>query len=158
MYEEDDTLYQAHIIVLNEATSQEHSFHDVGDSDWVKFFGLEGEEYTVAVKDAGADCDAVIELYDENVKLLAGPVNQTNAGGNEALTWTCPGDGIYYVKLHQNDPQVFGADTRYYLTVSNAAVIGPMVGTIVGTITDSATHEPLSGVMVKTYAGPEPNQ
>ena len=99
IYEEDDTLYLAHIIVLNDATSQEHSFHDMGDSDWVKFFGLEGEEYTVAVKDAGADCDAVIELYDENVQLLAGPVNQTNAGGDEELTWTCPGDGIYYVKL-----------------------------------------------------------
>ena len=99
IYEKDDTLYQAHIIVLNDATSQEHNFHDVGDSDWVKFFGLEGEEYSIAVKDAGADCDAMIELYDENVKLLAGPVNQTGAGGNEVLTWTCPGDGIYYVKL-----------------------------------------------------------
>ena len=130
IYEEDDTLDRAHIIVLNAATSQEHSFHDAGDSDWVKFFGLEDEEYRIEVKNTGADCDAMIELYDENVKLLAGPVNQTGAGGNEVLTWTCPGDGIYYVKLHQNDPQVFGADTRYYLSVSNAAVIGPMVGTI----------------------------
>jgi len=153
IYEDDDTQARAHIIVLNAATSQEHSFHDAGDSDWVKFFGLEGEEYTVAVKDAGADCDAVIELYDENMTLLAGPADQTGAGGNEALTWTCPRDGIYYVQLRQNDPQVFGADTRYYLTVSNAAGIGPLMGALHGTITDSATHEPLSGVVVESSLG-----
>jgi hypothetical protein len=153
IYEDDDAQARAHIIVLNAATSQEHSFHEAGDSDWVKFFGIAGEKYTVKVKDAGADCDAVIELYDENMTLLAGPADQTGAGGNEALTWTCPEDEIYYVKLHQHDPQASGADTRYYLSVSNDTGIGPLAGMIAGVITDSQTHAPLSGVLVKSTAG-----
>jgi hypothetical protein len=43
-YEDDDTYLQAQEITLNDSMAQCRNFFDVGDEDWIKFFGL-GREY-----------------------------------------------------------------------------------------------------------------
>ena len=62
-YEEDDTYPQANVITLNDLDVQPHNFHDLGDVDWVKFFALSGQTYTIKAGNISVICDVVVELY-----------------------------------------------------------------------------------------------
>ena len=44
IYEDDDTYGQAKEIFLNHAESQHHNFDVAGDSDWVMFYGQNGDD------------------------------------------------------------------------------------------------------------------
>ena len=46
-FEDDDTYSQASVIELDFDTTQRHNFHDAGDQDWAKFYGMAGERYMI---------------------------------------------------------------------------------------------------------------
>jgi|GEM_PF-155861 len=151
IYEEDDTYSQANVIVLNDDAPQSHNFHDVGDEDWVKFYGLSAETYKIKASSLGITCDVVIELYDsDGTTLLEGPKNDAGAGGDEFLEWLCPQDGIYYVKISNLNTN-FGENTKYDLKVY--IPIGPITGWIEGTIKNKCTGESIVEAMIKTNNG-----
>jgi hypothetical protein len=147
-YEEDDTASQANIIVLNNVEAQRHTFHDAGDQDWVTFYGLSGETYTIQASNLGTNCDAVIELYDSDGTRLLPPKDDGWLGEDEVLDWSCDADGVYYVKVIHFNPLAFGENTEYDLQVY--IPIGPGAGFLLGTIANGYSLEPIEGVRVKT--------
>jgi predicted outer membrane repeat protein len=123
MYEKDDTCDTARVIVLNDSSSQHHSFNDKGDQDLVKFYGISGETYDIETANLEQNCDTVIMLYDED----GDPVldEAWNDGGyeeGELLSWQCPSDGIYYVVVEQYDRMDYGQATGYDLNIRHPVV------------------------------------
>ncbi|MDB4442486.1 6-bladed beta-propeller [bacterium] len=147
-YEDDDTYEQATVIVISDETPQVHNFHDDGDQDWVKFYGVSGQTYTIEVKNAQANCDAVIGLYDTDGVSHLITRDDTGAGEDEELAWPCPQDGIYYARIYNYETNVFGDDTGYELKVYRPT--GPIAGFVSGVITDKQSAETLSDVRIKT--------
>jgi len=147
-YEDDDTYEKANVIVVNNENPQQHNFHDNGDQDWVKFYGVSGQTYTVEVKNAEANCDAVITLYDADGGSPLTTRDDTGVGEDEELAWLCPQDDIYYVMINQFDPGDYGHDTGYELKVYRP--IGPLAGFVTGVITDKLSAQVLGDVRIKT--------
>jgi streptogramin lyase len=147
-YEEDDTYQQATVIVINDESAQQHNFHDNGDQDWVKFYGVAGQTYTIEVNNTEANCDAVIKLYDTDGVSPLSNRDDTGPGEDEELSWPCPQDGIYYVSIHQFLPGDYGENTGYELRVYRP--IGPLSGFVTGVITDRFSAQELGDVRIKT--------
>jgi DNA-binding beta-propeller fold protein YncE len=150
-YEEDDTVGQSNVIVINNETPQQHTFHDAGDQDWIKFYGLSEEAYTIKASNLGSNCDAVIELYDTDGTTLLASIDDGLTGEDELLDWACLQDGIYYVKVRHYDSGVYGENTDYDLKVY--IPIGPITGWIEGTIKNKCTGEPIVNALIKTNGG-----
>lgn len=150
-YENDDTPDNATYIPVSQEP-QQHTFHDAGDADWIKFYGTENEEHAIEVSNAGPRCDAVIELYDIDGKSLLERRNDRLEGDDEQIKWLCPKNGIYYIKVSNYDQKVFGEGTAYELSLYfPTAPEG--TGVITGTVIDNDTKEFLDGVDVSITAG-----
>ncbi|QTA92340.1 PEGA domain-containing protein [Desulfonema magnum] len=160
-YEEDDKFSQARVIVINNSADsakngdsvQPHNFHDAGDEDWMMFYGIAGQIYTVhaETESLGSNCDPVIELYDTDGVTLLKSKNDGIEGKNETLLWKdCSRDDIYYVRLRSFSPDAFGEDTAYELTVYNPEATFP--GDIIGNIFDPYSEKKVLGARIKTNA------
>ncbi|MGA1869871.1 MAG: C13 family peptidase [bacterium] len=148
IYEDDDTSDNSRVIMLNDAEAQAHNFHDAGDEDWVKFYGISDVIYTIKISNADPNCDAVIELYYADGNMLLPPNDDGGLGEDELLDWKCEQDGVYYVKIKNFNPSLFGEDTGYDLTLYHP--IGELWGTITGNVKDTNTGEPIEGVLIQT--------
>ena len=148
VFEKDDTFGQSNVIILNHETAQQHNFHDAGDADWVRFFALSGQTYTIETSHLDSRCDTVIELYDIDgiTPLLKKDV--WYYGIDEILEWPCPRDGVYYVKITGYDSSVFGENTGYDLDLYEP--ITPFTGHIVGAVTNADTKEAIQGAQITT--------
>ncbi|MDM8521765.1 carboxypeptidase-like regulatory domain-containing protein [Desulfococcaceae bacterium HSG8] len=150
-YEEDDRFSQADTVIINESPGH-HNFHDAGDEDWVKFYGIAGETYYIRVNNRTHTCDTVIEIYDtDGTTLLIATENKDTAGKEEVLDWESPRDGVFYVRLRNLNPDFFGAYISYDLEVYKKT--GDFWGDLVGAITDAHTGEPIREAVVKTDDG-----
>jgi uncharacterized protein YjiK len=148
MYEEDDTFIEANVIDLN-GDPQSHNFHDAGDKDWVKFYGIAEEIYEIEVTNPGEHCDAVIELYDiDGTTLLKGPWDYYREGEDELMDWRCTRDGIYYVMIKHYEPGIFGDDTEYDLKIFRP--IAAYIGFIEGIITNASSGNSIAGAVITT--------
>jgi len=132
-FEEDDTSNQAKVVVINAADSQPHNFHVADDQDWVEFYGVEDEEYTIKASNLSPLCNLSIEVYLSGIptpvaELLYDPDGD---GQDKVLGWTCPQNGLYYVKVG-NANNNFGENTRYDLKVytPTAGIPGELVGQV----------------------------
>lgn len=114
-------------------TTQSHNFHAWGDADWIRFSGLGGHPYGLAIKDALSQCDAVVELYDSTGTLpIGGPWDDTGAGQEESVNWNCPADGVYYWRVYNADPTVYGAQTSYTLELDEKSGANNGLATVLG--------------------------
>lgn len=145
-YEVDDTYDQAKIITISNDTPQRHNFNSKTDVDWVKFYGVKGEVYTIRVTDVESNVDIVIELYDRDGKTLLASRDDYHQGKGERLDWTAPADGIYYVKLWNYLSE--SERTGYSLEVIRPAYSFDC--TVEGIVKDAATMEPVRNALVKT--------
>ncbi len=119
-----------------------HNFHESGDTDYVKFYVLSGKTYQIKITSPSMNCNVSIEIYDtDGLSLLAGPKDDGGAGEDEFLEWTCPGKGLYYARIGNADPDVFGANTDYRLEVRTPT--GPDTGKILLSFTDSVSGNPV---------------
>ena len=150
-YEVDDTFSQATVIVLNDEEPQHHNFHKAGDQDWVKFYGIAEEAYTIKASNLGTKCDAVLDLYNSDGATLIKSRDDGKEGMDEVMDWICPQAGIYYVKVRQYNPDIFGEGTEYDLSVYRP--IGPPTGCISGTVTVKTSKEPVDGAIIWTTCG-----
>jgi hypothetical protein len=130
VYEEDDTLAMARVILLKDAEAQTHNFDTAGDQDWVKFYANAGYNYEIRASDfAPAECDPRIVLYDRNASTVLGSTQ-----GSVPLTWTCPAgaSGIYYSKVYESLGRQ-GAGTAYDLAIyqTDAGLPGQLMGVVV---------------------------
>jgi len=162
-YEDDDSFSQANVIdigiseVPGSVEPQLHNFHNKGDEDWVKFYGIAKDPampYQIEVKNAGANCDAVIELYDSDGTTLIDSRNDYYEGADETLDFACIKEGIYYVKVKNYDPEIFGENTGYELSIScpQGSVTG--IGIISGMIyyRSGFRRIPIDSAFIKTSA------
>ncbi|MFH2120776.1 MAG: 6-bladed beta-propeller [Pseudomonadota bacterium] len=133
-YEDDNTREKASVIILNDENHQRHNFHAAGDVDWVKVYAVKDQVYEMKAGNLGI-ADAVLELYkagDVTTDLIAGLGDLGGAGEDELVSWTAPDSGIYYLKVRQYDPGIFGEGTHYDLKVYRPTA--PDIGTITGII------------------------
>ncbi|MCB0116620.1 MAG: fibronectin type III domain-containing protein, partial [Caldilineaceae bacterium] len=115
-FEDDDVCVNARTIATN-GTLQTRTFHDEGDTDWVRFDAEANQTYVIKIENLGADSDAVVFLYD----VCNGPADdqQDNAFGTTVtLEWDATKNGTYFIELRQFDPTQFGADTNYRISVT----------------------------------------
>lgn len=146
-HEADDTPQAASIFVLNDGP-QHHTFHQAGDRDWTRFYGLASQTYDIRVSRAGNAADLVLTIYSSDGQtVLAGPVDDNGPGANELITaWTPPQDGLYLVELHHHDANAAGAGTEYDLEI--ATPTAPNVGIIEGIVLSSRDMSRLAGAIV----------
>lgn len=151
LYEDDDTANDAGVIVLNDPSPQDHSFHDPDDEDWVKFYGLAGEVYSVKAMNPAIISDPGIEIYSSNN--LITPIISSNTvgiGSEEFLkNWTCPADGLYYVRIVNNSGH-YGANVRYKLKVYNPIAFS-LPGHVKGKITSGGKG--VAGAVIQAGGG-----
>ena len=151
-YEDDDSPALARVITMNSVKDpQRHNFHDAGDADWVKFYGITKRPaiaYKIELKNIGANAQAGIELYDSDGKTLL--LSNNDEGEDIVLTFDCRKQGVYYIKIANHSPDLFGEGTEYELSISFPT--GPIAGTgvISGMITDAATGAVIDGALIKT--------
>jgi len=147
-YEPDDSVPQARHIFLNAVNAQRHNFDKEADEDWIKFHGLPGESYEFWVKRCESRCRTVLELYDsDGVTLLTSPRVAGGYGQDNYLSWRFfPREDVYFLRVRQVEPSVFGEYTGYSL---RALVPVQGGGSITGYIWDAGTGYALAGVTVQ---------
>ena len=134
-YETDDTPGQARVVFINDQNPQAHNFHMPLDEDWVQFFGTAGKTYKIKTSNLSVFTDTIVEVYNsDGTPRPEGPQNIAGAGADEFIDWTCPQNGLYYVRITSANT-AFGENIRYDLSVY--LPVGG-VGTVVGQITDSS--------------------
>jgi hypothetical protein len=145
-FENDDTPENASIITIYDENSQRHNFHKQDDKDWISFFGIPGNIYTIEAFNIGDQCDVVIQLFDSEKRFII-EEDFNGKGQEELLTWdSCNQEGIYYICVSQYE-KAFGKGTEYSLNIYFPAGIAD--GCLVGKITDIETGNPLSNVKIK---------
>jgi len=148
--EDDNTSEQAKVIVLNDVQPQDHTFHDAEDQDWVKFYGLSGQEYTITAA-AGklvSGCSIVLDLYDTDGTTLLKSVKTMFGEPARLDFWTCPADGIYYVNVRHESPESCDGNTEYDLTAFQD--VGPVPVRFEGIVADAFSESPLEDVRIRT--------
>lgn len=111
-YEPDDTCDQA-TTIATDGSFQEHMFAPAGDTDWVKFTGIGGGEYTITALNIGAGSDAALSLF-ARCNLPA------SFGGSTVIRVTLPTSGTYYVKAVNHNTNAVN-DTAYRIAVSSTS-------------------------------------
>ena len=146
----DDTSEQANIIILNNDTSRKHNFHDEGDEDWVKFFGLEGQTYRIEATNVGENCDVVIKLYDTDGITILETGNDGLEGQEDQLeSLALDKDGIYHIRLF-NDSDIPGEATGYELRLFFRKAPVASLFHYDGGVQDAFSENPLGDVMIRT--------
>jgi len=151
VYEPDNNIEEAQIIVSDNQFAQYRNFHDNEDVDWLIFFGVKDVTYSIEAFELGENCDVVIEIYEsDGQKRIIGPWNWGSEGSNEFLSWYCDKDDIYYFKI-SNFSKTNGENTGYAIKIYRP--IGVFPGFISGIIKDQGSNEPVRGVRLRTVNG-----
>lgn len=154
IFEIDDTFDLAKDIILE--VPQPHNFHDPSDEDWVRFNGSYGRIYGIWATNLGSNCDVVLELYyADGTTLLEVQNNTENPQADEYLEWTCPNDGIYYIRVKQHEPCItndtYCENTEYDLEL--LPIVGGILGFVAGTVKDAYSGNSIEGVTIETDGG-----
>ena len=145
-YEEDDTRDQAGVIIINNTDPQHHHFHDAGDADWVRFYGIDGQNYVIRAGNLGETSDITAEIHDAD---SSAPLETRTAEGTDLLEmeYSPPAEGIYYVRLFSSGGHL-GKTSAYDLEV--ALKDAPEGVMFEGNVTDAFSKNPLEDVRIKT--------
>ncbi len=149
LYEEDDHPAQASPITLNDdQEAQHHNFHDAADEDWVTFYGIADEVYSIEIGHSGSRCNAVMEFYEtESVTHILAVDEESKDEKKQFLAWIHE-DGIYHVGVRNHDPEIFGEETEYDLQVVRD--IPCTTRTITGIISRTFDDEAIGGAWIQT--------
>lgn len=96
---------------------QNHSFHDVGDVDWVKFSVNQGQDYVVTGSAVASSlADLVVGVYAECDE---DPIDGQDESFSPSirLDFAAHATGMYYVKVNNQDKTLFGEKAKYSLSV-----------------------------------------
>lgn len=114
-YEPDDICADAKPIITD-GTTQSHSFHQYADKDWVYFAATSGTTYIIQTSNVGPDTDTILELHDECEQPPIAE-DENPFGSTAQIIWTAPADGTYYLKVYNHDPEQYGEDAYYDLSI-----------------------------------------
>lgn len=150
-FEPDNSASASNIIVVNDPLGNQHrTIHEINDEDWIKFYAIADEPYSISLSDVGDGFDPVVELYDTDATTLLYQRDNGIAGEPEVFDFTFVNDGVYYVKVYDYPDAIFGENTGYQLSVFRPHPC--LTGTISGTITDSVSDDPISGAYIRSDA------
>lgn len=116
LFEDDDICGRARSIPTD-GTKRTHTFHDNGDTDWLRFTAQAGKTYVIKVNNLSDQSDATINLYDACNDTLSGQ-GQNSFGPEVVLEWDATKNGDYFVELRQFDPTNFGDSVNYEASVT----------------------------------------
>ena len=151
IYEPDNQFDYARIIVSDNQFAQYHNFHEIGDTDWILFYGIKDVTYSIEAFELGNQCDVVMEIYkNDGETLIKGKWNWSGTASNEFMSWQCPEDNIYYLKVY-NHLETSGIETGYAIKIYRP--IGVFPGFISGLIKDNRNNRPVGGVKLRTLNG-----
>ena len=158
-YENNDSPQTAGAAYLN--ISQTHSFKEadkngVKDQDWVKFYAIKGEIYSLVAKESCYDgpgfnaylnkcrLDIKTELFSNNGTLNISSQVKENK-------WTCLATGVYYLKVTNNNDNI---SHRYNIFIKRVTddydwINDPAYNLSIKVI-NKATGEPIPDVIVTT--------
>ncbi|MBX7233505.1 MAG: DNRLRE domain-containing protein [Caldilineales bacterium] len=115
-YEDDNACTRANVIPTDGST-QTHNFNRPGDQDWIKFTAEEHKTYVIETSNIGADHNGVLSIFNACQNPSLGSAD--NAFGQTLrLEWDVQTAGVYYLKMQQHDPTIFGPTTNYNISVS----------------------------------------
>jgi len=151
-WEDDDAPARAPWIPIN--TVQGHNFHDRADEDWLRFTAPAGEA-TFAFLSPRPNCQPIVELYrardyaDGNTAPLE--TRQSSEPGQQLVfTRAFATSEIYFLRIRNADPAVFGRDTSYLALV--AVGTGSILSTALFlTVQDAQTSDPVPDASI-TFA------
>lgn len=115
-YEADNTCAQAQTLV-SDGSTQDHTFHTAGDTDWVRVETQAAVRYRVEVQvpaDSPADVD--LELHPACGQLPNPPQNPSFSP-NIRLDFQAPQTGPIFLRLTNHTATVAGAHVTYQITV-----------------------------------------
>jgi uncharacterized repeat protein (TIGR01451 family) len=151
---EIDNLYTEAADIPTDGSVQTHTFHTVADKDWVRFYALPGQVYTITTFGLAPDVDTVIELYDTdgNTLLLENDDAGMDEGNASHITWVAPSEDWYYVRVtHFNrtyDPHLSAVcNNRYLLSVETTACVVPPDAYEIDNLYTQATEIPTDGTV-----------
>jgi hypothetical protein len=147
IYEPDETRDDATVIVPGHPTPQPHTFHYAADEDWVMFYGVSGEYYSIVAANLEADCEPVLELYyeDDTVPI---DIATTVINSQVSLDFECQEDGMYYVHLSNGTT---GTNTGYDLKVYYP--YWPDLTLIAGGVQNQSNYTGINGAVITTDGG-----
>ena len=95
---------------------QQHSFYQPNDEDWVSFQVTAGAGYVVQTSSVQRLADTTL-----TVSMICGdpPIftNDNAFGQGARISWTAQTTGMVFVNVTNHQPEVFGQDTGYDLSV-----------------------------------------
>lgn len=116
-FEPDDQCGQAREIPTSGAR-QTRLFQAPGDVDWVKFTIAAGETFAMVADNTAQGVNPLITLYTSCAQSRSA---ERGVEGLRRLEERSANDQVYYARLVNQNPDRFGADARYDLSVLAAA-------------------------------------
>lgn len=119
---------------------QTHNFSSTDDVDWIQLYAYQqdSETYFIDVYNVGADCNPVIELYDQNLNFID-KANDNGKGMGETLIFYQSYrnyDGVYYVKIYHNKSTLYKeAGKNYYKVQFRKGEAPDLPGWVYGKVT-----------------------
>jgi len=116
-YEPDNQISRARPVLVG-SPPQPHTFDHVGDEDWATFYALNAHIYIVQIVDVGLDVAPCLELFDADGEMLvyscpAPPILPR-------LEWIASTEGVYFVRVRNQDPIGYGCQMSYSLSILEA--------------------------------------
>ena len=151
-YEPDNSYGEAQVVIVDPIVpSQQHTFHQYFDEDWLKFHCVQGGNYRIFATPSSGNSDKVIELYNTDGTSLLARSNNFGPGEGEVLGWKCPEEGYYFVRF-TNNSAYFGTDISYTVSLEQwYPIIIKFNGFIQGKVTSNGVG--LGGVKLEAGAG-----
>jgi hypothetical protein len=115
-YEPDDACSQARLIPTD-GTTQDHTFHQLADPDWIVFEAISGTTYLIVGQvPADSPADLILELYDRCAGTPLVSQDYRFSPGVR-VEFKAPATGRFYLRLTNHTPAVYGAHVAYSLFV-----------------------------------------
>jgi hypothetical protein len=112
-FEPDDTCAQAREI-LTDGTPQTRLFQAPGDTDWVKFTLQAGESFSMIADQTAQGVNPTITLFNSCQQSRS---TENVAEGVRQVQGRSTAEQIYYARITNQNPNRFGADASYRLSV-----------------------------------------
>ncbi|MFN8485998.1 MAG: C13 family peptidase [Caldilineaceae bacterium] len=129
-YEVDNTCSQAHVLAVN-GVSQEHTFHQRGDEDWIAFDAVKDADYRIEVQiPPGSLANVVLDTYKACESATLGPTWDNPNTPGARLTVHSPITGRLYIQAVNHEVTVAGAQVRYLISVTKkeaASTVGALI-------------------------------
>ncbi|MFP6615797.1 MAG: leucine-rich repeat domain-containing protein, partial [Candidatus Hydrogenedentota bacterium] len=155
-YEDDDAFDRATVLELDpviaggrRAQKQTHNFHDAGDEDWCVMVVPRAEFHpSIELTDLGPRANPIIDVYAADATTLL-----ATGYGTMQIDFNTVDDEVFFIRIRNADPNVFGVDTAYGASGSGGNEI---VGSVTGTIRDEDGN-PIQGIRLTIPATPGRN-